>query len=254
MGRFHSLAVFRLRERVTVDDDCSAGFTDAFLDDLVVVFVDEPATAGLAVERLGFGVDVESGISSTGEGAMVSSNAQTSRSAVSQSLSSSPVAPLRARNTSYARALIRVCNSAADKGTAGARSLGSATSLFILVDRAAMISSPEKSGALRVSAPGWFNRADCYHEALFHQRKLQASCRWFDGFRRFFPKLRLLNEIDLQKEPFAEADVRLSSNNPVALAAGPTELSTELSDGEPQVHESFSNVKVRLVSQGGRKC
>ncbi len=125
-------------------DDWPEDFVDDFVDDLpepllddrVVGFVGKPATEGLAVvvARFLFGAIVGTGSISSAAGAIVSREPQISRSAVSQSLNWSPGAPLRARKTSCARALIRACNSAADKGAASARSVVSSGSFCFLLD------------------------------------------------------------------------------------------------------------------------
>jgi hypothetical protein len=114
--------------------------SEVLLDDRAAGFVGEPATAGLAVAvaRLRFGAVVGTVAAISGADVIAGREPQTSRSAVSQSLSSSPGPPLRARKTSCARALIRTCNSAADKGAASARSAISSNSFCFLIDRVAI--------------------------------------------------------------------------------------------------------------------
>ena len=104
------------------------------------------------VERLRLGAAVSGTlVSAVGGGA--NNEWQTSYSAVSQSLVSSPGAPLRARKISYARVVMRVCNSAADSGaesgSVGAGTGTPAASLGFFVVRVAIPSSPDHCSLLQ---------------------------------------------------------------------------------------------------------
>lgn len=72
--------------------------------------------------------------------------------------------------------------------------------------------------------------------------------------REVRPKLNSVNEFEGIDVLFEYGTPRLDSDEIVASVFDLTELSTEMSGGEPQFYESFRDVKVWLFSQGRRKC